>query len=98
MAYFWQEEQADGTTKLGLTPEAQEELGQIKFVDLPDIGDQVSVDEPLFAVEAEKAVLDLDSPITGQVIQVHAALADQPELLNDMNQKQNWVVTVKQTK
>ena len=70
--YFWQDELAAGQVRLGLTQEAQEALGKIKFVDLPEIGTSLTVGKPFLSVEAEKAVLDLEAPLAGTVVDVQS--------------------------
>lgn len=95
--YFWQDELAAGQVRLGLTQEAQEAqeaLGKIKFVDLPEIGTSLTVGKPFLSVEAEKAVLDLEAPLAGTVVDVHRELSDKPALLDETDHNDNWVVTV----
>ena len=91
--YFWQDELAAGQVRLGLTQEAQEALGKIKFVDLPEIGTSLTVGKPFLSVEAEKAVLDLEAPLAGTVVDVHRELSDKPALLDETDHNDNWVVT-----
>ncbi|KRM72933.1 glycine cleavage system protein H [Lacticaseibacillus brantae] len=94
MADFWQRND-DKEVTLGLSADAQEKFGAIKFVDLPVVGTTLTVGETFMAVEAEKAVLDLESPVTGEVIAVNTAASEAPALLNSAQQSDNWVVTVK---
>jgi len=93
MVDFWQRKEAQQIT-LGLSTEAQEKFGVIKFVDLPAVGTNLSVGQTLMAVEAEKAVLDLESPVSGAVVAVNTAASDNPALLDSTSQSENWVVTV----
>ncbi|KLI76261.1 MULTISPECIES: glycine cleavage system protein H [Lacticaseibacillus] len=92
--YFWQDELAAGQVRLGLTEDAQETLGKIKFVDLPQVGTSLTVGKPFLSVEAEKAVLDLEAPLAGTVVDVHQELGDKPALLDETDHNHNWVVTV----
>lgn len=92
--YFWQDELAAGRIRLGLTQEAQETLGKIKYVDLPTIGASLTTGKPFLSVEAEKAVLDLEAPLAGTIVDVHQELSDKPALLDETDHNQNWVVTV----
>lgn len=92
--YFWQDELAAGQVRLGLTQDAQETLGKIKFVDLPQVGTSLTVGKPFLSVEAEKAVLDLEAPLDGTVVDAHQELSDKPALLDETDHNHNWVVTV----
>lgn len=92
--YFWQETQAD-TVRIGLTEGAQQAFGQIKFAELPAVGATLTVGKPFLAVEAEKAVLDLDAPLSGTVVTVNEAASDDPSLLDSPERKNNWVITIK---
>ncbi|MCI1985402.1 MAG: glycine cleavage system protein H [Lactobacillus sp.] len=92
--YFWQETVAD-KVRIGLTASAQETFGQIKFADLPQIGRQVTVGKPFLAIEAEKAVLDLDAPLSGQIVAVNTRAADDPALLDSTAKTDNWVAEIK---
>lgn len=93
-AYFWQEKQPDGSVRLGLTTQAQDELGQVKFVDVPSQSGTLAQGDTLLAVEAEKAVLDLPTPIVGEIKSVHTAIADDPSLMNSTNRLDNWIAEV----
>lgn len=72
----------DGTALVGISDFAQEELGDLVFVNLPEVGDAVTAGEPLCDVESVKAVSDILSPLSGVVCAVNEALADAPESLN----------------
>lgn len=80
------------TATLGLSPVAQDELGEIAFVDLPSVGEQLTRNTPFVSLEATKAVLDYDAPVDGVITKVNAAAVAQPELLNDASHAQNWLV------
>ncbi|WP_179395206.1 glycine cleavage system protein H [Lacticaseibacillus absianus] len=89
--YFWQETRAS-RVRLGLTEGAQESFGAIKFAELPAVGDQLTVGKPFLAVEAEKTVLDLDAPLSGRVVAVNAAAADDPTVLDSPERSKNWII------
>ena len=72
----------DGTAKVGLTDHAQEALGDLVFVNLPEVGDALTCGEALGDVESVKAVSDVFSPVTGTVKAVNEALLDAPESIN----------------
>ncbi len=70
------------TVEVGITDYAQKALGDIVFVNLPRVGDLVSIGEPIADVESVKAVSDIYCPVTGTVIEVNEALSDAPQLMN----------------
>lgn len=80
---------------IGITDYAQHELGDIVFVELPEAGDDVEAGEAFGSVEAVKAVEDLVSPISGEVIETNEDLADQPELINTSAFEEGWLIKVK---
>jgi glycine cleavage system H protein len=84
-----------GTGTVGITDHAQEELGDIVYVDLPKVGSRVESGKSLGSVESVKAVSDIYSPITGEVIEINQALADTPEKLNSDPHGDAWLVKVK---
>ena len=84
----------DGTAKIGISDFAQDELGDVVFVELPSEGDELSHDEEFGVVESIKAVSDLYSPVNGTVTAVNDALADQPELVNEGPFDDGWMVEV----
>lgn len=79
---------------VGITDYAQNALGNVVYVDLPEVDDEVEADEDFGAVESVKAASDLISPVTGTVVEVNEALEDKPELLNE-NPFENWIIKVK---
>ena len=79
---------------VGITDYAQNALGNVVYVDLPEVDDEVEADEDFGAVESVKAASDLISPVTGTVVEVNEALEDKPELLNE-NPFENWINKVK---
>lgn len=86
----------DGSTgTLGITDYAQKELGDIVFVELPKAGDHVTAKETFGAVESVKAVSDVYSPVTGEILAVNAQLQKNPELLNTDPHGEGWLVRVR---
>ena len=79
---------------VGITDYAQNALGNVVYVDLPEVDDEVEADEDFGAVESVKAASDLISPVTGTVVEVNEALEDKPELLNE-KPFENWIIKVK---
>lgn len=80
---------------VGITDFAQEQLSDIVFVELPEVGTQVKQGETFGTVEAVKAVSELYSPVSGEVIEVNPKLADQPELVNQDPYGEGWMIKVK---
>ena len=79
---------------IGITDYAQNALGNVVYVDMPEVDDEVSAGEEFGAVESVKAASDLMSPVTGVVVEVNEALDDQPELVNQ-DAYENWIIKVK---
>ncbi|HWR50958.1 MAG TPA: glycine cleavage system protein GcvH [Bryobacteraceae bacterium] len=83
------------TGTIGITDHAQHELGDIVFVDLPKVGARVEAGQTLGSVESVKAVSDIYSPVTGEVIEVNEALAEAPEKLNADPHGEAWLAKMK---
>jgi glycine cleavage system H protein len=78
----WVRVEADGTATIGITDHAQQQLGDVVFVQFPEAGRRVKLGENCAVVESVKAASDIPSPVTGEIIAVNATLADAPEKLN----------------
>lgn len=85
----------NGVGTVGLTHHAQEKLGDIVFVELPAVGRRVKATEALGSVESVKAVADIYSPASGEVMEVNTALTDNPALLNQDPHGAGWVVKLR---
>ena len=81
---------------IGITDYAQHALGTIVYVDMPDVDDDVEMDEDFGAIESVKAASDLKSPVSGKVLEVNEALEDDPGLLNK-DAFENWIIKVELT-
>ena len=92
--HLWVQKQDDGSARVGISDYAQDQLGRVIFVDLPAAGDALSAGEEMGAVESAKSVSDLIAPLSGQVREINATLADQPGLINDHPYDQGWLVVV----
>lgn len=79
---------------VGITDYAQSELGEIVFVDVPTMGEEVGMGEVFGSVEAVKTVSDLNMPVTGTVLAVNEALEDQPELVNNDPYGEGWMIRI----
>ena len=79
----------------GITWYAQDQLGEVVFLEPPQVGAQVTKDEPYAEVESVKAVSDVIAPMTGEIVEVNTTLADTPEAINDDPYGGGWMVRVK---
>ncbi|MDA8391348.1 MAG: glycine cleavage system protein GcvH [Actinomycetota bacterium] len=84
----------DGRIRVGITDYAQDALGDVVFVQLPNVGDSVATSAVVGEVESTKSVSDLYSPVAGVVVEVNASLADSPQLLNEDPYGEGWVCVV----
>ena len=89
----WVREDGD-TVTVGITDHAQGELGDIIFVEFPEIGQKIQKDEPLGTIEAVKTVADLFAPISGTVTEINETLDDSPESVNQDPYGDGWMVKV----
>ncbi len=80
--------------RIGITDFAQDELGDIVFVELPEVGDTIEVNEPFGSVESVKTVSELYAPISGTVVEVNEGLEDNPEYVNESPYEQAWMIVV----
>ncbi|WP_018410908.1 glycine cleavage system protein GcvH [Methyloversatilis thermotolerans] len=78
----WVRTEADGTLTVGITDHAQDALGDVVFLQLPDVGRQVSRGEAMAVIESVKSASDIHAPVAGTVVSVNAALSEQPEQVN----------------
>ena len=82
-SHEWVKENEDGTVTVGLTDYAQQELGDLVFVNLPEVGDAVTAGEAFGDVESVKAVSDVFSPVSGDVAEINEELLDAPQMINE---------------
>jgi glycine cleavage system H protein len=82
---------------IGITDFAQSELGDIVFVELPSVGDEIKQDEPFGSVESVKTVSELYAPVSGKVVEVNGDLEDSPELVNESPYEKAWMIVVEIT-
>ena len=86
--------QENGKIRIGITDFAQQELGDIVFVELPEVGDELTRNEPFGSVESVKTVSELYAPISGTVVEVNEELADSPEFVNESPYEKAWMIVV----
>jgi glycine cleavage system H protein len=84
----------DGTARIGISDFAQDELGDVVFVELPSVGDEISAGEDFAVVESIKAVSDIYAPVSGEVTEVNEILLDEPEHINEEPYGDGWLVEV----
>jgi glycine cleavage system H protein len=85
----------DDAAMFGITWYAQDQLGEVVFFDLPDVGSTVSKGDPYAEVESVKAVSDVIAPLSGEIVEVNTALSDKPEAINEDPYGNGWLVRVK---
>jgi glycine cleavage system H protein len=85
----------DGEAIIGITNYAQEQLGEVAYIDLPDVGDEIEVGVSFGDIESIKAVSDIISPISGTIIAVNSDLEDAPTLVNGEPYEKGWMLRVK---
>jgi glycine cleavage system H protein len=85
----------NGTVELGISDHAQHALGDLVYVELPEVGAEVSAGEGCAVVESTKAASDVYSPLDGEVVEVNDALTDSPELVNQDPYGEGWLVRIR---
>jgi len=91
----WLRVEGDGLVRVGITDYAQDALGDVVYVDVPEQGTQVQASQPLGEVESTKSVSDVYSPVSGTVVERNARLDDNPELVNESPYGDGWMVVVR---
>lgn len=94
-SHEWIKLEDDGTASVGISENAQDLLGDIVFVELPDVGTQISAKQEVAVVESVKAASDIYSPVTGEVIAVNEVLLDAPETINSSPEEDGWIYKLK---
>lgn len=94
-SHEWARLEDDGTITVGITDHAQELLGDLVFVDLPEVEQNVAEGDECAVVESVKAASDVYSPLTGTIIAVNEALSDEPELVNNSPYDDGWLFKLK---
>ena len=90
----WARDEGDGRVRVGITDFAQDALGDVVYVDLPEVGTEVQAGTPFGEVESTKSVSDIYSPVGGRVIERNASLEERPELVNQSPYGEGWMVAV----
>jgi glycine cleavage system H protein len=90
----WARDEGDGRVRIGITDYAQDALGDVVYVDIPETGTEVAAGRPFGEVESTKSVSDVYSPVTGSVIERNGALDERPELVNEDPYGDGWMVAI----
>lgn len=85
----------EDTCVIGITEFAQQELGEVVFVELPEVGQVFNANDELGTIESVKAVAEVYTPVAGEIVEVNDAVVDDPELLNEDPQAEGWLVKVR---
>jgi len=94
-SHEWVLDNGDGTVTVGISDHAQEQLGDVVFVELPEVGREVEAGEEFSVVESVKAASDIYSPVSGEVVEANEALEDSPETINEEAFEGGWIAKIK---
>ncbi|WP_158152257.1 glycine cleavage system protein GcvH [Vibrio fluvialis] len=94
-SHEWVRDNGDGTVTIGISEHAQEMLGDVVFVELPEVGSECDAGESFSLVESVKAASDIYAPVSGVIVEVNEDLQDSPELINEQPYEGGWIVKVK---
>lgn len=94
-SHEWVLDNQDGTVTVGITDHAQQALGDVVFVELPEVGTALSKGQEFGVIESVKAASDLYSPVIGEVIEVNDTLEDSPETVNEAPYEGGWIMKVR---
>ncbi len=89
----WIQDNGDGTVLIGITDFAQQQLGDLVFVELPELGTEINKGEEISVIESVKAATDLFAPVDGIIVEVNEALEEEPELINE-DAMASWILKV----
>ncbi|UUM33024.1 glycine cleavage system protein GcvH [Vibrio japonicus] len=94
-SHEWVRDNGDGTATIGISEHAQEMLGDVVFVDLPEVEAEIEAGDSFSLVESVKAASDIYAPISGEIVEINEELEDSPELINEEPYEGGWIVKVK---
>lgn len=94
-SHEWLRDEGDGVVAIGITDHAQGLLGDLVFVELPEVGAAFTEGDPCAVVESVKAASDVYAPLEGEVVEVNEELSDSPELINDSPYEEGWIYKLK---
>jgi glycine cleavage system H protein len=90
----WVREEAEGRVRIGITDFAQDALGDVVYVDVPEVGTSVTANQAFSEVESTKSVSDVYAPLSGTVVERNPLLEDRPELVNEQPYGDGWIVVL----
>ena len=96
-SHEWAKVEADGTVAVGITDYAQDSLGDVVYVDVPEVGATVKVGEQISVVESVKTASDIYAPVSGEVVAINELLEDTPETVNSSPYDNGWFFKIKPT-
>ena len=96
-SHEWTRVESDGTVTVGISDHAQDLLGDIVFVELPELGQSIDAESDAAIVESVKAASDVYSPLSGEVVEVNSLLEDHPEVINSSPYEDGWFYKLKPT-
>jgi glycine cleavage system H protein len=96
-SHEWARLESDGTVVIGITDHAQEALGDVVYIELPEVGAEVDAGSEVAVVESVKAASDIYSPVSGEVVEINPVLEDEPETVNHSPYADGWMFRVKIT-
>lgn len=94
-SHEWVRLEEDGTAYVGISEHAQETMGDLVYVELPEVGETVAVSDEIGVVESVKAASDIYAPLSGEIVAVNEALTDAPELVNQDCYADGWLLRIK---
>ena len=94
-SHEWLRDNGDGTATVGITVHAQDALGELVYTELPEPGRTVAAGEACVVVESTKAASDVYAPVSGEVVEVNAALADAPQTVNEAPYGDGWLFRIR---
>jgi glycine cleavage system H protein len=93
-SHEWARLESDGSVVIGITDHAQDALGDVVYIELPEMGASVDAGSEVAVIESVKAASDIYSPVTGEVVEVNPALEDEPETVNSSPYAEGWLFRV----
>ncbi len=94
-SHEWARAEDDGNIRVGISEHAQEQLGDVVYVELPDVGDHADRDDSIAVVESVKAASDIYPPVSGEIVAVNEVLEDAPETINEDAFGDGWLFVIK---
>ncbi len=91
----WVEMEEEEIVTVGISDRAQQSLGEVIYVELPNLGEEFEQDDPLGSIESIDGVMHIHSPVTGEVVEVNSALENSPDLINRSPEGDGWIVKIR---